>query len=267
MNKLKIIILIVLIGWSDTTFSQSGISHEIGMIAGPIEFRSDYGQRDNEKTNRQNLGYALGIIDYLTFSYRNNRNLYFSEHFRVRNELSYSKTDLKHYGKWVDNNSNSLGVRQLRAMYGSTQLINFGSQLEFSPLNIHAFERSYGNFAFSPYIGFGAQVSYYTATAESTMGELGNSSTTFIKYLIPSDGRPHGYSNESKVVLSGIANIGTRYKLNPMSDLLLNIQVQYFNSDWVDGLNPNKDDFKENKYNDSTVWVGMGYIYYLDNKD
>jgi hypothetical protein len=263
MSKLKIITLVVFIGLSNNVFPQFGISHEIGVIAGPLEFRSDYGQKDNEKTNMKNTGYGFGILDYLTFSYRNNRGGFFSEHFRVRNELSYSKTDFKHYGKWVDNNSNSIGVQQLRAMYGSTQLLNFGSQLEYSPFNIHDFERSYG--AFGPYIGLGVQVSYYTTTAASTLGELGNSSTTFPKYLAPSDGHPHGYSNESKVVFSGVANIGTRYKLTPISDLLFNIQVQYFNSDWVDGLNPNKDIYKENASNDATVWVALGYIYYLDD--
>lgn len=266
MIKLKTIILVLLIGLSSSIFSQSGISHEIGVVAGPLEFRSDYGQRNNEKTNTRNVGFAFGIIDYMTFSYRNNyKQTYFKEHFRIKNELSYSKTDLKHYGKWVDNNSNSLGVRQLRAMYGSTQLINLGSQLEFYPINIHQFERSYSNYAFGPYIGLGAQVGYYTATAASTLGELGNPVTTFPKYLIPSDGRPHGYSNESKVVLSGVVNIGTRYKLTPLSDLLLNVQVQYFNSDWVDGLNPNKDFYEENKDYDSTVWIALGYIYYLDD--
>jgi hypothetical protein len=263
MIKLKTITLVVFIGLSNNVFSQFGISHEIGVIAGPIEFRSDYGQKDNEKTNTRNLGYSFGILDYLSFSYRNNRGGFFTEHFRVRNELSYSKTDLKHYGKWVDNNSNSLGTKQLKAMYGSTQLLNFGAQLEFSPFDIHDFERS--NHAFGPYIGLGAQVSYYKATAASTLGELGSPATTFPKYLVPSDGRPHGYSNESNVVFSGVANIGTRYKLTPMSDLLFNIQVQYFNSDWVDGLNPNKDIYKENAGNDSTVWIALGYIYYLDN--
>jgi hypothetical protein len=263
MTKLKTITLVVFIGLSNNVFSQFGISHEIGVLAGPLEFRSDYGEKNDEKTNTRNVGYGFGILDYLSFSYHNNQGSYFNEHFRVRNEFSYSKTDLKHYGKWIDNNSNSIRAKQLRAMYGSTQLLNFGSQLEYSPFNIHDFERSYG--AFGPYIGLGAQISYYTAKVASTLGELGNPITTFPKYLIPSDGRPHGYSNESKVVFSGVAAIGTRYKLTPISDLLFNIQIQYFNSDWVDGLNPNKELYKENTGNDSVVWVAFGYIYYLDH--
>ncbi|WP_268848461.1 THC0290_0291 family protein [Flavobacterium aestivum] len=263
MIKLKIITLVVFIGLSNNVFAQFGISHELGVMAGPLEFRSDYGQKDNEKTNTGNLGYGIGILDYFSFSYRNNRGGFFTEHFRIRNELSYSKTDLKHYGKWVDNSSNSLGTKQLRAMYGSSQLVNFGSQLEFSPFAIHDFERS--NHAFGPYIGLGAQVSYYKAIAASTLGELGTPSTTYPKYLVPSDGHPDGFSTESKFVFSGVANIGTRYKLTPMSDLLLNFQIQYFSSDWVDGLNPNKNIYKENAGNDSIVWLTLGYIYYLDN--
>ena len=50
-----------------------------------------------------------------------------------------------------------------------------------------------------------------------------------------------------------------------MSDLVLDMRAQYFNSDWVDGLNPNKDLFKENKNNDWLTFVGLGYIFYLDN--
>lgn len=111
----------------------------------------------------------------------------------------------------------------------------------------------------------GPQVSYYTATATSELGELGNITTTPAKYLIPSDGHPHGYSNESKVVFSGALNIGTRYKLNKMSDLVFDIRAQYFSSDWVDGLNPNEDLFKENKNNDWLTFIGLGYIFYFDH--
>jgi hypothetical protein len=263
MIKLKLITLVVFIGLSNNVFSQFGISHEIGVLAGPLEFRSDYGERNDEKTNTRNVGYGFAILDYLSFSYRNTQGSFFSEHFRIRNEFSYSKTDLHHYGKWVDNNNNTIRAKQLKAMYGSSQLLNYGLQFEYSPFSIHDFERS--NHAFAPFIGLGAQVSYYTTVAASTLGELGNPITTFPKFLVPSDGHPHGYSTESEVVFSGVINLGTRYKLTPISDLLFNIQAQYFNSDWVDGLNPNKNLYKENTSNDSVVWVAFGYIYYLDH--
>lgn len=260
MIKLKIIVLLLLMSWTHKTFSQAGIAHEIGIIGGPIQFRSDYGQRNNERTNLKNSGFAIGIIDYLNFSYNDNRNVYFKEHFKVRNELSYSKTDLQHYGEWVE--KNTLPSKQLAAMRGSTQLINLGTQLEFYPLHIHDFENTIGSFA--PYISVGVQISYYTATATSTMGELGNVGTTHPKYLVPSDGHPHGYSNESKAVFSEVIDIGTRYKLTHMSDLIIDLRLQRFESDWVDGLNPNAELFKENKQTDALAWLSIGYIIYLE---
>lgn len=262
MVKLKTLIFFLLFGLSNNLIAQSSISNEIGVIAGPLEFRSDYGQSDNAKTNFNNSGFGIGLVHYLTFSYRNDFSRFFGEHFRIRNELSYSKTDLKHYGKWVDNNSNSTGTKQLRAMYGSTQLVNLGTQLEYSLSDIHDFERSSN--VFNPYVSLGAQISYYNAKATSTLGELGNPISTFSKYLVPSDGHPYGFSNESKTVISAVASVGTRYKLTPLTDLLFDVRLQYFNSDWVDGLNPNKDIYTENKANDWLVWVTLGYIYYLD---
>jgi outer membrane protein W len=260
MIKHKLLACIFLFGCIIPAFPQSGIVHEVGVITGRIEFRSDYGQRDNTQTNLNNMGFGIAIVDYLNFSYNDNSRSYFKEHFKVRSELSYSKTNLKHYGDWVT--GTSIGAKQLEAMRGSTQLINLGFQLEYYFRDIHDYENTIGSFA--PYISLGGQVGYYTATATSTLGALGNIATTYPKYLIPSDGRPHGYSNESKAVTSEVLNIGTRYKLNRMSDLVLDLRVQYFNSDWVDGLNPNKEIYTENKYNDWLTFIGVGYIYYLD---
>ena len=147
-------------------------------------------------------------------------------------------------------------------MSGKSTLVNLGSQLEFSPIKIHDFENSVGSF--SPYVSLGFQVSYYTTSVTSQLGPLGLPSTTFAKYLIPSDGRQYGFSNENGVVLSVTAGVGVHYKLTTMSDLMFDIRYQGFSSDWVDGLNPNKDLFKENKRNDSQVWFNAGYIYYLE---
>jgi outer membrane protein W len=260
MIKLKTLALLLLINLPYSSFSQSGIVHEVGVIAGGIEFRSDYGQRGDVKTNLNNMSLGIAIVDYLNFSYNDNSDRFFNEHFKVRSELSYSKTDLQHYGDWA--NGTSVGSKQLQAMRGSTQLISLGTQLEYYPFDIHDFENTIGSFA--PYIGLGMQISYYTTTATSTMGDLGNPITTFPKYLTPSEGRPYGYSNESKAVTSQVLNLGTRYKLNRMSDLIFDIRFQYFNSDWVDGLNPNKDLYLENKSNDWLNFIGAGYIIYLD---
>ena len=58
-------------------------------------------------------------------------------------------------------------------------------------------------------------------------------------------------------------DLGLRYRLGTLSDLVLDLRYQYFSSDWVDGLNPNKDKYTENKSNDSLLWLSVGYIYYV----
>jgi hypothetical protein len=262
-NMLKPIILTLFAFIGITTVSKAqGIAQEVGIIFGPVSFQSDYGERNNMDTNVGNTGFGVGIVHFINFSANNNRESFFSEHFKVRSELSFNQTNLEHFGKWVESEERKGLVRHLRAMSGKSTLVNLGSQLEFSPIKIHDFENSVGSF--SPYVSLGFQVSYYTTSVTSQLGPLGLPSTTFAKYLIPSDGRQYGFSNENGVVLSITAGVGVHYKLTTMSDLMFDIRYQGFSSDWVDGLNPNKDLFKENKKNDSQVWFNAGYIYYLE---
>lgn len=242
--------------------AQFNLAHEIGVTFGPVAFQSDYGERHDIETNAGNTGFALGLVHYINFSSRANNSTYFNEHFKVRSELSYSTTSFRHFGQWVDQGSNSLGKEQLRAMRGASKLMNLGIQGEFHFVKIHDFENTIG--AFGPYASLGFAYSFYDTEATSTLGPLGTSMTTIPKYLTPSDGRPNGFSTESKTVLSVIAGIGTRYKLTRMSDLMVDMRFQYFTSDWVDGLNPNKKIYKENKANDWMVWFNIGYIQYLE---
>jgi hypothetical protein len=92
---------------------------------------------------------------------------------------------------------------------------------------------------------------------------LGTDENTFFKYLDPSEGRSYGFSTEGGSVWSIVSSVGTRYKLAPLSDLMVDLRFQYYFSNWVDGLNPNPDMYKENKANDWLVWFNVGYIYYL----
>lgn len=260
MNKLKIIIFLLLFGLPFSSFSQAGITHSLGIITSAVQFRSDYGQRNDVETNINNMGFQIALIDFMSFSYTNFSNSYLAEHFKIRNEISYSKTSLQHYREWTE--KNSIGSKQLKEMRGTTQLFSYGLQVEFSFINIHDFEMTVGSF--NPYISLGPQISYYTATATSELGKLGDITTTPTKYLVPSDGHPHGFSNESKAVFSGALNIGTHYKLTRMSDLIFDVRAQYFGSDWVDGLNPNRKIYTENKNNDWLTSIGIGYILYFE---
>src|SRR4051812_5302444 len=207
--SLKFIIAscIILFGFSTMSNAQPGFSHEIGVIVGPVAFQSDYGERHDLKTNAGNSGYGIGIIHYLNFSYTAECDCfrpetYFNDHFKLRSELSYNKTDLDHFGQWVEGKS-SLGKEQLKAMQGSAAVTNIGMQLEFFPWSIREFSVTVGSWA--PFISLGGQFSSYDAKVKSTIGPLGSSLTTFPKYLTPTDDQPYGFSNEGGTVWSVVS--------------------------------------------------------------
>tara|TARA_R110002072_G_scaffold139882_1_gene283670 strand:+ start:20 stop:331 length:312 start_codon:yes stop_codon:yes gene_type:complete len=87
---------------TQSMYSQFGFSPEIGIIAGPVQFRSDFGSRNDSGSNFGNSGFGIGIVSYLNFSYQRNfdyssRETYFKDHFKVRSEISWNKTKLEHF--------------------------------------------------------------------------------------------------------------------------------------------------------------------------
>ncbi len=262
MSKHLFITLFAFFGISTIATAQSDLAQEVGIIFGPVTFQSDYGQRHNFDTNVGNTGFGVGIVHFINFSANNNRESFFTEHFKVRSELSFNTTKLNHFGEWVEKKPPTLAVEQLKAMHGTSSVLSIGSQLEFSPIKIHDFENSVGSI--SPYASLGFLISYYSTKVSSDLGPLGIPETTYGKYLTPSDGHQYGFSSENGVVLAATAGLGIHYKLTTMSDLMVEGRFQMFSSDWVDGLNPNKDIYKENKNNDWQVWFNVGYIYYLE---
>ena len=265
MSKSIILFCFIIFEFSNNVYAQYGFSQEIGVLAGPVAFQSDYGERLNLSTNAGNTGYGIGLIHYFNFSYDAVCNCftlknYFNDHFKLRSELSYNKTDLQHFGNLVTSQP-SASINELKAMRGSTAVTNIGMQLEFFPFSIHNFSETIGSWV--PFISLGAQFCFYNAKASSTMGPLESNLTEWPKYLNPSAGRPHGFSSEEKSVWSAVSSVGTRYKLAPLSDLMIDLRIQYYYSNWVDGLNPDPTIYKENKSNDWLVWFNVGYIYYL----
>jgi hypothetical protein len=267
MIKYLLLTFFVLVGFSNNSIAQfDGFSHEVGVITGPIALQSDYGERNDLKTNVGNTGVGIGIVDYLNFAFDSSCLCYtpmsfFNNHFKLRSELSYSYIELKHFGYWVDKNNGSSSVEQLRGMRANTHILNAGMQLEFYPLSVRDFTTIEGSFG--PYVSLGAQFSFYNPDTYSLMGPLGTVQNTYPNYLTPSDGQPHGYTSDSGNVFSVVSSVGTRYKLSPISDVLVDLRFQYFNSNWIDGLNPNADLYKGNRSKDWLVWFSVGYIYYM----
>ncbi len=260
MPKYLIVTCLVLFGVSEKALAQFGFSHEVGVIVGPVAFQSDYGQRHDQKTNLGNTGYGIGLIHYMNFAYSAECNCYapetfFNDHFKLRSELSYNKTELQHFGEWVDASDTGTFATQLRGMRGSTAVTDIGMQLEYFPFSIRDFTATIGSWA--PFISLGGHFSFYNPEAYSTLGELNTPLTTPVKYI-------DATTNEGGTVWSVVSSVGTRYKLTELSDLMIDMRLQYYFSDWVDGLRPDPSVYKENKANDWNVWLNVGYIYYLD---
>jgi hypothetical protein len=260
-TKYYLVTFILLLCLNNRAIAQFGFSHEIGAIVGPVAFQSDYGERHNISTNAGNTGIGIGLIHYLNFSYKADCSCYtpetyFNDHFKLRSEFSYNKTNLQHFGEWVDAKKTSLIANQLRAMRGSTAVTNIGMQLEFFPYSIRDFTATIGSFA--PFISLGGQFSFFKPTAYSELGPgLGQLPTvTPIKYI-------NAFDVKGGTTWSVVSSVGTRYKLSPLSDLMVDLRFQYYFSNWVDGLSPDPKVYLENRANDWNIWLNFGYIYYL----
>ena len=249
-----------------SVYAQFGFSNELGIIAGPVQFRSDYGSRTDSDTNKGNMGVGIGIIQYVNFSYRKNysyrfKESFFIEHFKVRNEISWNRTELNHFGRWVDPSKTSEDAKRLRGHTGVSKNIDIGTQLEFYPYNIKGFE----SFTplISPFASIGVHYTFYSPEVSTTyqnsnaaaIGDVTDASNFYSLW------DPGSVDASSGGAFSLVSSVGIRYKVGKLSDLMLDLRWQYYFKDTVDGLDHQLD---SNKYNDWLLWLNVGYIFYLD---
>lgn len=275
LNLKRLAIFICLFVTFQSAFSQLGFSHELGVIAGPVQFRSDFGSSNDAKTNFENSGFGIGIVHYLNFSYRADCNCYttdtyFNDHFKLRNEISYNKTNLEHAGVWVQPDKVSLQADQLRAHKGVAENFDIGTQIEFFPLSIRDFQ-GYA-YKIAPFASLGVHYTTFSPQASTTFdnpdpsafGDVFDRSNIysfwFDNFPIGSDSYPINVDGGS--TWSVVSSVGFRYKLTKLSDLMLDLRFQYYFDDWIDGLDHNWRNYDKN--NDWLVWLNVGYIFYLD---
>jgi hypothetical protein len=252
MFKNKIIALFLYISINFGYSQSDGTFKEIGVMAGPVFFQSDYGERGNFENYIKQNGFSIGVFYYVTPNV-NSKNI--GENLKFRLEASYMKSQLQHYGKWVDPNNKEKFANQLRAMRGSVSTKNLGFQVEYYPFKTD----DYCRFCrlFNPYASLGTQLSGYTSEISSSLGQLGTPKTTPEKFI-------NGYRNTNAITGSFTAGFGVRYKFaNEMSALIFDYRLQYYYTDWIDGLNPDKSIYPENKSNDYSTTFNFGYVYYF----
>lgn len=276
LNLKQLAIGFCLLLFTQAAYPQLGFSHEIGVIAGPVEFRSDYGGRNEEQTNFGNSGIGIGIIHYISFAYSADcscytTDTYFNDHFKLRSELSWNRTNLDHHGFWVQPDKVSADADKLRAHKGVAENFDIGMQLEYFPLSIRSFQAF--AFRFAPFVSLGVHYTTSSPQASTTYGDgdIYNPDNIYSfwykddAYLPPV---PSGQQREYPINLeqqsnwSLVTSVGVRYKLTKLSDLMLDLRWQYYFSDWIDGFNHHFRDY--NKFNDWLIWLNFGYVYYLD---
>mgnify|MGYP001047138130 FL=1 len=255
--------------------AQLGFSHEIGAIIGPVEFRSDFGSRNEEETNLGNSGIGIGLIHYINFAYRADCNCYsadtyFNDHFKLRSEISWNKTILDHHGQWVGPNRTSINADRLRAHHGVAENFDIGMQLEYFPKSIRSFQAF--AYKFAPFVSLGVHYTYSSPQGSTDFGDNNIYNANNIYSYWYSDDRylpsvPTGQTREYPINLdqrsdwSMVTSVGVRYKLTVLSDLMLDLRWQLYFNDWIDGFNHK---LSYNKFNDWLIWLNFGYIYYLD---
>ena len=229
------------------------VGQEIGIVAGPVAYFTDYGLRWNLETNSSNVGNGVGLVYYLNFAYKADcdcyaRYTYFNDHFRIRAEVDYHQGELRHFGPLAQ--KESTGGKQLREMIGNAKVYEMGAHLEYYPLSI----RDYTAFAYpvSPYVSLGFNFVSFDPYTYSTLGPLEENIFPTFKGFV---------SQEAGSTWSVVVGAGMRYKLNVSSDLVMNMQWRYYNTDLLDGLDH---DNPQNKFNDMMFWLNFGYIYYLN---
>ena len=265
LNPKHLILVVLILLSTSSAYAQLGFSHEIGIITGPVAFKADFGERLDSGTNAGNTGFGIGLVHYINFAYQADCNCYttdnyFNDHFKLRTEISFNKTKLDHLGEWVEESRTSTEADKLRAHTGEANNFDIGMQLEFFPLSIRSFQ-AFG-YRLAPFVSLGAHyVSYnpkvYTDYDNGT-NDVGNVLDNNNFY---SGWDPGSINPDSGSTWSVVSSIGVRYKLNMLSDLMIDLRGQYYFSDWVDGLDHQ---LNSNKYNDWLVWLNVGYIYYLD---
>lgn len=250
-----------------TGFAQKWFSNEIGIVAGPVAFQSDFGERRDFETNAGNTGFGIGFVHFMNFDYRPNGSVkysYFNDHFRVRSEISWNRTNLKHFGKWVDSNKTGINADKLRAHSGKASNFDLGMQLEYFPFSVKEF--SYAINSFAPYVSLGVHYTLFTPQVYTTYGDgdINNLHNFYEPWYLYPDGtiRDNDFvTSAAGGTFSIVGSVGTRFKLSRLSDLVLDLRWQQYFSDKVDGLNHK---LPSNKAKDHLVWLNFGYIFYLN---
>lgn len=252
--NLKIFILILAVSISSVSFAQHGqassVHMEAGFNVGLTSFNTDWGIRKDAKSNFSgNMGFGIAAAAYLKFFSKDPvitpNPGWFSRHMILRGEISYFRANIEHHDIRSD-------VSQY--MKGTGSVLNAGTILEYHPhVQPYYIPKKYHKY--DPYLSFGLQ------------GSLSTPSVTHRGLIEAYSGVDENnfsrVNDDSQFTFSLVFGAGVKRELDYNSSIVLDLHWNYYNTDYIDGLNPNPD-IVDNKYNDWTEFFSVGYIYHFN---
>ncbi len=257
INKLFLIVLFLSV---TNSFAQLELSNEFGITFGPVTMQTDYGERYHLPSSTE-TSFGLGIVHYLSFygsnyNWRNGAS-FFSDHFKLRSEVSYYfNNSLEHKGAYVEGSGDF--VDRMKGMKGKTKVFNFGAQLEYYFNNLEDYGLLFNNDnKFAPYISVGLQYNIYDPEFETNYGsgDYINDPTG----VLPKPWQKNAIFVEKGNTFSFTMSAGTRYRIADF-DLVLDVRWQHFFSDKIDGLDAAPENVSGSKFNDTAVYFSVGVV-------
>ena len=219
------------------------INDEVGVFLGPTFMQTDYGEAKNFGSSINNTGFGFGIAYIADFSDSRANSGFgrtFSQHVKLRAELSYAKANFAYDGLPVE--SVNAETAKFKAMKGTTKLLNLGLFTEIYIFNLNNESK------LQPYLLGG--VSYTSANPSL------KSSLAYPSIYLPED---ENIFMEKQSVFSLTGGVGTRYKLDDI-DIVFEYRFNSFFSDRIEGLDS---DFSGDKHNDAQTLFNLGVVFHL----
>lgn len=220
------------------------IDDEIGVFLGPTFMQTDYGEAHQFDSSINNTGFGFGfayIADFSSSRTHSNFGRMFSEHVKLRVELSYVKANFSYDGRPVE--VPNVQQDRFKAMEGSTKLLNLGLFSEIYLKNIVDEKK------LQPYMLLGVSISSVKPSLKSSLA-LPN-------IYLPEE---ENVFMENQTVLSFTGGLGTRYRLDDV-DIVFEYRFNAFMSDKVEGLDSN---IPADKNNDTQTIFNLGVVFKLN---
>lgn len=249
-------------------------THEIGASIGLSNFNSDFAPKYILHEFITINGATLSAAHYLGIKlrgYENNpilKNLILKTNFSLNysffNNYSYGTKNAKIENPplyTIDNTPNKVLLGKLTS---KTLLLSMDNELQFYLKDvIKCMAKSNKEINLNPYVALGFGVHYVKSSPVYNPGKRAFNNNAGGNNGYPDNYKSNFIAKTNAIVLSANCAMGTRYKISSNMNLIAQLGIKYYLSDWMDGVNPN---LTSNKSNDFNSIASIGLVYKLFQK-